>query len=189
MNWLRISGLLIFLMGSAFQAAAQDAMTTAPTAQDSTARRVKTTTVWAACLPGAGQIMNRQVWKVPVVWGGMGYAGWAAWDNAQEMRASLNDLVALTDDDPSTVPVLTDAAGNLYSESQLEDRALFYRRNRDLSVLGFLIAHGLQVLDANTGALLRSLDTSDQLSARMGTTWGVPTVHLTWNLKPSRHEP
>lgn len=189
MNWLRISGLLTFLIGSALQAAAQDAMPTASTAQDSTARRVKTTTVWAACLPGSGQILNRQVWKVPVVWAGMGYAGWAAWDNAQEMRASLNDLIALTDDDPSTMPILTDAAGNLFSESQLEDRALFYRRNRDLSVLGFLIAHGLQVLDANTGALLRSLDTSDHLSARLGTTWGVPSVHLTWNLKSPRHEP
>lgn len=133
--------------------------------------------------------MNRQAWKVPVVWGGLGYAVWATADNAREMRASIDDLIAVTDDDPSTVPVLTDGAGNFFSEAQLEDRALFYRRNRDLSVLGFLIGHGLQILDANTGAMLRGLDTSDQLSARLGTTWGVPTVHLTWNLNAKRHEP
>lgn len=157
--------------------------------QDSTALRVKRVTVWAACLPGSGQIMNRQAWKVPVVWGGLGYAVWATADNAREMRASIDDLIAVTDDDPDTVPVLTDGAGNFFSEDQLEDRALFYRRNRDLSVLGFLIGHGLQILDANTGAMLRGLDTSDQLSARLGTTWGVPTVHLTWNLSAKRHEP
>ena len=157
--------------------------------QDSTALRVKRVTVWATCLPGSGQIMNRQAWKVPVVWGGLGYAVWATADNAREMRASIDDLIAVTDDDPGTVPVLTDGAGNFFSEAQLEDRALFYRRNRDLSVLGFLIGHGLQILDANTGAMLRGLDTSDQLSARLGTTWGVPTVHLTWNLTARRHEP
>ena len=165
---------------------ALSAQPTAPlTAQDSTALRVKRTTVWAACLPGAGQIINRQAWKAPVVWGGMGYALWATMNNAQEMRASIDDLIAATDDDPTTEPVLTDAAGNLFSEGQLEDRALFYRRNRDLSALGFLIAHGLQVLDANTGAMLRHLDTSDDLTLRGGTMWGVPVVHLTWNL--SRH--
>ena len=131
---------------------------TAPmSAQDSTALQVKRTTVWAACLPGAGQIRNRQIWKVPVVWGGMGYAAWATWDNAREMRASIDDLIALTDDDPTTQTVLTDENGNAYSEGQLEDRAFFYRRNRDLSILSFLIAHGLQVLDANTGAMLRNL--------------------------------
>ena len=71
-------------------------------AQDSTALQVKRTTVWAACLPGSGQIRNRQIWKVPLVWGGMGYAAWATWDNAREMRASVDDLIALTDDDPTT---------------------------------------------------------------------------------------
>ena len=165
---------------------AQSPDTTLLPVQDSTALRVKRTTVWAACLPGSGQIMNRQVWKVPVVWGGLGYAVWATLDNAREMRESIDDLIAVTDDDPATVPVLTDGAGNFFTEAQLEDRALFYRRNRDLSVLGFLIGHGLQVLDANTGAMLRGLDTSDELSARVGTMWGVPTVHLTWTFSPRR---
>ena len=156
------------------------------TASDSTALQVKRTTVWAACLPGTGQIRNRQWWKVPLVWGGMGYAAWATMDNAREMRASIDDLIAVSDDDPNTVAVLTDANGNFFSEDQLEDRAYFYRRNRDLSILGFLVAHGLQVLDANTGAMLRNLDTSDALTLRSGTMWGVPSVHLTWNF--TRHE-
>ena len=116
----------------------------------------------------------------------MGYAAWATLDNVKEMRASIDDLIAVTDDDPNTVAVLTDANGNFFSAAQLEDRAYFYRRNRDLSILGFLIAHGLQILDANTGAMLRNLDTSDALTFRSGTMWGVPVVQLTWKL--NRHE-
>ena len=92
-------------------------MTDPMTAQDSTALRVKRTTIWAACLPGSGQIINRQSWKAPVVWGGMGYATWAILENAREKRASVADLVALSDDDPDTQPVLTDGNGNFYSES------------------------------------------------------------------------
>ena len=149
---------------------------------DSTSLRVKRTTVWAACVPGMGQIMNRQIWKVPIVWGGLGYAVWSTQGNVQEFRASLDDLIALTDADPSTTPVLRDEFGNFYTENALEERALFYRRNRDLSILSILLAHGLQVLDANTGALLRGLDTSDDLNAGLTSVFGKPGVRVTWSL-------
>ncbi|MDA0728364.1 MAG: DUF5683 domain-containing protein [Bacteroidetes bacterium] len=148
------------------------------TASDSLAMRVQRITVASAVFPGAGQIANHQWWKVPVVWGGWGYAAWSVRNNAMEMRGSIDDLVALTDDDPSTVPTLTDAAGNLYDANQLEDRALFYRRNRDLSFLSLLIVHGLQVLDANTGAMLQTLDTGDALSMHLNVIEGAPGVSL-----------
>ncbi len=153
---------------------------------DSTSLRVKRTTVWAACVPGMGQILNKQVWKVPVVWGGLGYAVWSTQSNVQEFRASLDDLIALTDDDPSTTPVLRDESGIPYPENALEERALFYRRNRDLSILSVLLAHGLQVLDANTGALLRGLDTSDDLNAGLTSVFGKPGVRVTWAFQRRR---
>ena len=40
-------------------------MTEPMTVQDSTALRVKRITVLAACLPGAGQMVNRQFWRSP----------------------------------------------------------------------------------------------------------------------------
>ena len=149
---------------------------------DSASLRVKRTTVWAACVPGMGQIMNRQVWKVPIVWGGLGYAVWSTQGNVLEFRASIDDLIALTDDAPSTTPVHRDEFGNFYTENALEERALFYRRNRDLSILSILLAHGLQVLDANTGALLRGLDTADDLNAGLTSVFGKPGVRVTWSL-------
>ena len=129
-----------------------------------------------------GQILNKQVWKVPVVWGGLGYAVWSTHGNVQELRASLEDLIALTDDDPSTEAVLRDELDQPYTENALIERALFYRRNRDLSILSILLAHGLQVLDANTGALLRGLDTSDDLNASLTSVFGTPGVRVTWSL-------
>ena len=46
----------------------------------------------------------------------MGYAAWATMDNAKEMRASVDDLIAVSDDDPNTVAVLTDANGNFFQK-------------------------------------------------------------------------
>lgn len=147
-------------------------------ASDSLALRVQRITLASAVFPGAGQVANNQWWKVPLVWGGWGYAAWSVGNNAMEMRRSIDDLVALTDDDPNTLPTLTDGSGNLYDAGQLEDRALFYRRNRDLSFLSLLIVHGLQVLDANTGAMLQTLDTGDALSLHPNVIQGAPGLSL-----------
>ena len=137
------------------------------TASDSTTLQVKRTTVWAACLPGSAK---SETASGVLVWGA-GYAAWATMDNAGEMRARRR-LDRRFDDDPNTVAVLTDA-GNFFTEDQLEERAYFYRRNRDLSILGFLVAHGLQVLDANTGAMLRN-PTRLMPSRCAAAPWGVP---------------
>ena len=121
---------------------------------DSTSLRVAHHGLGCMC-PRHGQILNDKSWKVP----SFGEA-WVTPSIRPTQRprisTSLDDLIALTDDDPSTTPVLRDESGNFFTENALEERALFYRRNRDLSILSILLAHGLQVLDANTGALLRA---------------------------------
>lgn len=123
--------------------------------------RVHRTTLWAACVPGAGQIANGKIWKAPIVWGAMGYMTDLLMYNVREFRNSKTYLVAELDDDP-----LTDNPTS-YNAFELEERAVFYRRNRDLAVLGLLGVHLLSILDANVDAHLMDFDVGRELKASL----------------------
>lgn len=123
--------------------------------------RVHRTTLWAACVPGAGQIANGKIWKAPIVWGAMGYMTDLLLYNVREFRNSKTYLVAELDDDP-----LTDNPTS-YNAFELEERAVFYRRNRDLAVLGLLGVHLLSILDANVDAHLMDFDVGRELKASL----------------------
>lgn len=58
---------------------------------------LKTKHVWYASqlLPGSGQVINRQYWKVPIVWGGMGsmvYLGYNANSEYKRMQREFNPV-------------------------------------------------------------------------------------------------
>lgn len=125
------------------------------------AMRVHRTTMWAACLPGAGQIANGKIWKAPIVWGAMGYMTDLLVFNVREFRSSKTYLVAELDDDPLTTNPTA------YNAFELEERAVFYRRNRDLAVLGLLGVHLLSILDANVDAHLMDFDVGQDLKASL----------------------
>jgi len=134
--------------------------------------RVRTTTRWAACLPGSGQVINKKIWKVPFVIGGLATSGWFIVDNTKQMNLFLKHWGYETDDDPNTSSTLTDNNGNPYLVSDLEDGAYFYRRNRDLSYLAFLGMYLLQIVDANVDSHMKFFDASEDLS------WEVIPPHL-----------
>jgi len=134
--------------------------------------RVRTTTRWAACLPGSGQVINKKIWKVPFVIGGLATSGWFIVDNTKQMNLFLEHWGYETDDDPNTSSTLTDSNGNPYLVSDLEDGAYFYRRNRDLSYLAFLGVYLLQIVDANVDSHMKFFDASEDLS------WEVIPPHL-----------
>ena len=126
--------------------------------------RVKKTTNWAAILPGSGQVINKKIWKVPVVVGGLATSGWFIIDNTKQMNLFLEHWGYETDDDPGTNSTLTDPSGNPYTLSNLEDGAYLYRRNRDLSYLTFLGIYLLQIVDANVDSHMKFFDASEDLS-------------------------
>jgi len=131
--------------------------------------RVRTTTRWAACLPGSGQVINKKIWKVPFVLGGLATSGWFIIENTKQMNLFLEHWGYETDfeidpDNPTTSSTLTDSNGNPYLVSDLEDGAYFYRRNRDLSYLAFLGVYLLQIVDANVDSHMKFFDASEDLS-------------------------
>jgi hypothetical protein len=104
-------------------------------------------------VPGWGQVYNHKIWKVPVIYGGLGLLGAAILFNAQYYKEFLqlslyrNHLIVPKPTDPYY------AEYNQYKDAQVSDQAIYdakdgYRRNRDLSILGVLVLWGVNAVDA-----------------------------------------
>lgn len=140
----------------------------------------KKAALMSAVLPGLGQIYNRKYWKVPFVYGGViGFGALVIWNNGK-MQDSKRGLREFFDDNPDTrfydkvLPYTkeefadkgygNEAAYNAWAESALKKGRDGYRRNRDLSFLGFMGFYLLQILDATVDAHFKNFDISDDLS-------------------------
>jgi len=147
-------------------------------------RSPKKASIYAALFPGLGQIYNRKYWKLPIVYGG--YAGLIyvlGWNNNQykdffqgyriiaahtstadmklEERKFLDNLIknpSISLDNPSTFK---------YISTQLKSGKDYYRRNRDLTIIGIAALHVLSIIDASVDANLFDFDISDDLSMRI----------------------
>lgn len=147
-------------------------------------RSPKKASIYAALFPGLGQIYNRKYWKLPIVYGG--YAGLIyifGWNNnyykdyyqgyriisqytsSNDMsvsdRAFLDNLIK----NPSID--LDNSSTFSYISTQLKSGKDYYRRNRDLTIIGIAALHILSIIDASVDANLFDFDISDDLSMRV----------------------
>ncbi|MBX3100941.1 MAG: hypothetical protein KF690_00375 [Bacteroidetes bacterium] len=104
--------------------------------------------LYSLILPGAGQIYNRDWWKVPLVWGGVGAAGYFIVYNHREFTR-YRQLTETTEE-----PL------------RLQYRALrdYHRRNRDFTILLTALGYALVAVEAYVDAHLYYFDVSDNLS-------------------------
>lgn len=100
----------------------------------------------SALIPGAGQIYNRSYWKAPIVWAALGITGYGAYQNHQQYlfyrrayREALQGRNPLPSLRPENIRFLRES----------------YRQDRDVFLLAFLIAYGLQVGEAYADAHLK----------------------------------
>lgn len=120
----------------------------------------------SAILPGLGQVYNKKYWKVPIVYGIIAipvslYSYNRKWynltRNAYTIRSNKDsanfDKIA-----PELVPLSSEAL-RLYRNE--------FRKNMDFSILGILLAWGLNVVDATVDGHLRGFDISDEVSLRL----------------------
>jgi hypothetical protein len=124
----------------------------------------------SALIPGWGQAYNRQYWKIPIAYGIIAIpAVMYVYNNdyykkmkfaydARYKEAFLNDN--------SDVPKIDPELVNLPINSLLNYRNQ-YRRDRDYSVLFFLIAWGFQVVDATVFGHLKQFDVTNNLSMQV----------------------
>lgn len=135
----------------------------------------------AALLPGWGQWTNRAYWKIPVVWGGL---GWMAYQTSRTADLYLDYRDAYrwrTDNDPLT----RDPFESTDSEASLLQKRDLLRRSRDAYALLTLVAYGIQILDAHVDAHLKGFERLDfsVRPALPGQAPGLGGAALTWTYR------
>ncbi|MCG8373199.1 MAG: DUF5683 domain-containing protein [Balneolales bacterium] len=115
-------------------------------------------------VPGWGQVINKQAWKIPIIYGLLGgLTFYSAYLTIlyHDYRAAYYNLNNPGGDfrfgaTPASLAGL--------SSRELRSQRDFYRNRRDLVYVGVALAHILNVVDAYVYAHLRSFDVSDDLS-------------------------
>ena len=119
----------------------------------------------ALVLPGAGQVYNHRLWKLPLVYGALGgvMAGEVFYQSRFSEYGRAVDLVAAGQRKIGD-PDLGQRASRERSLEALQSGVVFYRGYRDIFYLYIGLAYGMQILDAVVDAHLREFDVSDDLA-------------------------
>jgi hypothetical protein len=128
---------------------------------DSTARThsPRKATILSAVLPGAGQVYNHKIWKVPIIYGAFVGMGYIIKYNNDKYRKYNTALIGRYDSDTTNVdpyPLLTN--------DQLHTRSDAFRRDRDYAIAITTLIYLLNIIDAHVDAHLFNFDVSDNLS-------------------------
>ena len=125
----------------------------------------------SAVLPGWGQVYNKKYWKVPLVYAAIGIPAYTFFYNKkwyEETRDAAKVLAGDTTDWKNKVdPDLYIFFTTPNSLNSLLNYRNEFRKNMDYSILIFLLAWGLNVVDATVDAHLKGFDVSDDLSLKI----------------------
>ncbi len=121
-------------------------------------------------VPGWGQVTNRQIWKVPIIYGlfaGVGYYNYTLTEQYHGYRAAFynQDRAERGEESDFRFGPTPDFIPEGVSTQELRRTRDNLRNRRDFSYVIMFLAYGLNVLDAYVYAHMRSFDVSDDLSA------------------------
>lgn len=158
-------------------------------------------TIRSAILPGWGQAYNREYWKIPIVYGALAVPASLYFYNNKwykKTKFAYDALYKATIPDPITGKV--DTSGLRFIDPKLKtsdttyldlSRLQFYRnefkRNKDYSLLYFIILWGVNVADATVFGHLKEFDVSDDLTMRVRPSFNPftnkPAIGVVFNFK------
>jgi hypothetical protein len=141
-------------------------------------------TMMAVSFPGLGQIYNRKIWKIPVVYAGFGALIYSAGLNSKNYNLYMKAYQDFTDKIPQTQSYLKVIDPNVRQDSydkvvypksyslaaytDFQNAMLrmvdYYKRYRDLSYIGIAGWYLISILDANVDASLFNYDVSPNLN-------------------------
>lgn len=120
----------------------------------------KKAALYSALLPGAGQVYNRKYWKVGVLVAGTGALVYGYRFNTRYYNQFKGELIQRQ----QTGQAWIDPGLQRYTNDNLNELQSFYRRNRDLTFIGFALLYAANIIDATVDAHLFDFDVSDDLS-------------------------
>jgi len=115
--------------------------------------------LYSSILPGAGQFYNRQYWKIPIIYVGVGVAGYFLVDNLKNYRDYRKIYIARLQGDRSD--------GLPYTDGDIKTLQDTYNKYLNMTVLLTAVGYTLQIIDAITFAHLKNFDISRDISMRM----------------------
>lgn len=117
-------------------------------------------------VPGLGQAMNRDYWKLPIVYGAAAGGLYAIHSNSERYNYYLKHVEILTVENKPSMPPLDLPNGVAISKETYARAASQFKRYRDLSIIGFALGWTLFAVEANVRAHLKNFDISDDISLR-----------------------
>ena len=162
-----------FVVDSTFMTVCVDSLTTGAGERIRVFNPDPMRAVWLSALcPGLGQIYNRRYWKLPIIVGGyMGLAYATDWNNTM-LRDYTKAYRDLMDNDPDTKSYMDFFAPGVdestlskaWLENVFQSRRNYFRRNRDLCIIGMVGVYLLAIVDAYVDASLAHFDITPDLS-------------------------
>jgi hypothetical protein len=123
----------------------------------------KKASIYSAILPGLGQAYNKKYWKIPVIYAGFAGLGYFVVTNNDQYKTYKEAYLHRVDGDSTTTDEFTD----VYTDQDLITLKDFYRRNRDLAIIGMTVLYVLNILDASVDAHMFTFNVNDNLSMKL----------------------
>jgi hypothetical protein len=120
--------------------------------------------ILSAIVPGAGQIYNKQYWKAPIAWVGLGATGFFYSQNRGFFTDFKNAYSASVSGSAQPKDNINGYVVANKSADQLAKERDSYRHYRDLDLFIGLGIYALNIIDASVGAHLKDFDVTDNLS-------------------------
>lgn len=122
-------------------------------------------TILSAILPGAGQVYNEKIWKVPIIYGGIVTTAYFVEFNNRRYQKFKEALEIMRDPSLGTNPFPS------LNQDGIIRNVDYWRRNRDLCYLIFGAIYVMGIVDAQVDAHLSGFDVSEDLSLKIEPTY------------------
>lgn len=116
----------------------------------------------SAIIPGAGQFYNKKYWKIGIIAAGSAALIYSTQFNNQFYHDYKDELIIREQKTGTGNPNYEQ-----YTNANLSELQGYYKRNRDLSVIGLALLYAANIIDATVDAHLFDFNFSDDLSLKI----------------------